>query len=92
MTFVADAAGPLTAGDITRLTLVALAIFTCYAFACLFWWGSLCGKCEGKGGFPSPSGKYWRPCPRCKGSPRKVRLGARVLRFVRRVLFTRNKD
>jgi hypothetical protein len=73
--------------DITRLTLAALLGAGVYAGACLFWPWTACEKCEGAGKFRSPSGKNWRPCPRCGGSGRKERFGAVVLRK----LFGRDK-
>lgn len=70
----------MTALDITWLVLAVLLGGAVYAGACRFWPWTNCGKCEGAGKFRSPSGKNWRPCPRCGGSGRKERLGAVVLR------------
>lgn len=70
------------AGGPGRLILYTLGAIAVYLAACRYWPYTACGKCDGKGRFRSPSGKSWRPCPRCKGSSRKERLGVRVLRVL----------
>jgi hypothetical protein len=57
----------------------ALIALGCYAFACWRWPYGACRKCKGRGRFPSPTTRYWRPCPRCGGTSRRVRVGRRVL-------------
>jgi len=54
-----------------------------YALACLVWPLAACRKCEGVGRFRSPSKKYWRPCPRCDGSGRRIRTGRYVVEWFR---------
>lgn len=58
--------------------LIIVAIWAAgYFVACAVWPWTACGHCEG-GKKRSPSGKAWRPCRRCKGTGRKVRLGRRI--------------
>lgn len=74
------AAGPATTGHpwllVAGLALITLFVYTA---ACWFWPYTSCGKCAGAGRFLSPTGKNWRKCPKCKGSPARLRTGRRVL-------------
>lgn len=67
--------------------LCGLAYVGWYAFLCWrFPWGR-CRKCKGAGRFyqdrkPNPQHpmrEFWRNCPRCGGTARRVRLGRRVM-------------
>lgn len=79
--FSQAASEPAGYAELTVLILIGIAV---YVFSTWFWpWGAECGKCEGKGKFRSPTGRYWRPCPKCKGKP-KVRWGRRVLDYIRK--------
>jgi hypothetical protein len=49
-----------------------------YLCACAWWPYAACRWCSGAGRKMSPSGKYWRPCRRCKGSATRVRFVRRV--------------
>ncbi|MCA1676156.1 MAG: hypothetical protein LC799_29600 [Actinobacteria bacterium] len=53
-----------------RLLLIALFPFTA------------CRACRRRGRFQR--GNYWRPCHRCSGSARRLRLGRRVWQWVTR--------
>ncbi|MFI7587893.1 hypothetical protein ACIB24_12545 [Spongisporangium articulatum] len=61
------------------LALAALGLVAGYWFACRFWPYAACWRCNGTGKLPSPSGKRFRTCPRCKGTGRRLRLGRHVL-------------
>lgn len=76
--------------------LCGLVYVAWYAFLCWrFPWGR-CRRCKGAGRFlqggkarpDAPMREFWRPCPRCGGSARRVRLGRRVLEL----LIVREKD
>lgn len=54
--------------------LIVLLLLAGYLVACRIWPYASCGRCQGSGRSPSPSGKAWRPCTRCKGSGRRRRL------------------
>jgi hypothetical protein len=57
------------------LVLVILVGGALYAVSCSIWPYTACARCD-SGKLRSPSGKAWRPCPRCKGSGKRRRLGA----------------
>ncbi|MFC4000752.1 hypothetical protein ACFS2C_11840 [Prauserella oleivorans] len=63
--------------DLVAAVLVAALI---YGTSLAIWPYTACGRCSGAGKRRSPSGKAWRPCPRCGGTGRKERLGRRLLR------------
>lgn len=67
----------------TTLILLTLGALTIYTAACAFWPYMACRRCKGAGKRRSPSGKAWRPCPRCVGTGRRVRLGRRVYEALR---------
>lgn len=69
----------LAAEHAGTLALLGLAWAGWYTFACLFWPFVACGHCEG-GKRRAPGRRAWRPCPRCKGKGKKIRLGRRVWR------------
>lgn len=58
--------------------LAVIAAAAGYWIACAFWPFAACAWCGGDGRKKSPSGKYWRPCRRCKGTGTRVRTGRRV--------------
>jgi hypothetical protein len=62
--------------------LIALALLASagYVVAAWFWPYTACRKCGGAGRFRSPSGRSWRPCPRCGGSGTRERLLSRARR------------
>lgn len=62
------------------LTALPLALLgaAAYAIACGIWPFKACRRCDGASKLRSPSGHAWRPCPRCKGSGRRLRTGRRV--------------
>ncbi|GAA2850178.1 hypothetical protein GCM10010472_04040 [Pseudonocardia halophobica] len=66
-------------------TLIALALgaLVVYVAACAWWPFMACRRCLGTGKKRSPSGKAWRPCPRCGGNGRRVRLGRRIYEIFR---------
>lgn len=41
-------------------------------------WARCQGECGGKGTVPDKSGKHWRDCRTCGGSPKRLRFGAWV--------------
>lgn len=59
---------------------VVLVVAGLYLGSLAIWPYTACGRCSGAGKRRSPSGKAWRPCPRCGGTGRKERLGRRLLR------------
>lgn len=63
-----------------RALLAALALVAAlvYAAACWRWPFTSCGRCNGAAKLRSPSGRNWRPCPRCKGRGSKLRAGRRA--------------
>jgi hypothetical protein len=65
------------------LTVAALVWSAFKGWQALIWPYAACGHCSGSGRHRSPCGANWRLCRRCKGSGRKVRLGARMLRGLR---------
>ena len=58
--------------------LVLAALGGGYAAVCARWPLARCRACHGSGKSPSPSGKAFRRCPRCKGSGERLRFGARL--------------
>lgn len=60
------------------LLLLVLAVSIVYLGACAFWPFAACRRCSGTAKLKSPTGKAWRPCPRCGGTGRRVRVGRRV--------------
>lgn len=79
------AATATTTGDAVKGWLIVIAggliWLGVYAFACWRWPWTTCTKCEGKGKFTSPSGKNFRKCPKCKGSPTRMRTGRRIFNW-----------
>jgi hypothetical protein len=69
--------------DTAALFLAALVVTACYLGACAIWPFGACGRCDGNGKIRSPSGRAWRPCPRCKGSGGRLRLGRHVWNHLR---------
>jgi len=65
------------------LATLALLATAGYLLACTWWPYTACGRCHGTGKHRSPSGKAWRPCRRCKGSGRRVRVGRRLFEAAR---------
>jgi hypothetical protein len=63
--------------------LLGLAALAGYLVVCAVWPFAACRWCGGSGKHRSPSGKAWRPCRRCRGSGRRVRLGRRVFEAMR---------
>ena len=61
------------------LTAAGLCWLAGYAIACTIWPWASCKKCGGAGIRQSPTGRAFRNCPRCKGSPRRLRTGRRIL-------------
>jgi hypothetical protein len=57
----------------------AVILLALYLAACWIWPYVDCGKCKGAGRSRSPSGKGYRRCSRCKGSPERVRWGAKLI-------------
>jgi hypothetical protein len=62
------------------LIALGLVVLAGYVLACWFWPLTRCGRCHGAGRFRSPSGRSWRPCPRCGGSGSRERLLGRTRR------------
>ncbi len=60
--------------------LVGLAL---YALTCLSMPFVMCRKCAGAGKVQSRSGRVSRPCKRCKESGRRLRLGRKVINYLR---------
>ncbi len=75
---------PLTAATATDtlplgwLTLAALLWTAGYIAACAVWPFTSCRRCHGAAKLRSPSGRAWRPCPRCAGTGTKLRAGRRA--------------
>jgi hypothetical protein len=68
------------------MTVVALIVvfwLAGYSLACVVWPYAACRKCKGAGKFRSPSKKFWRPCPRCSGSGRRIRVGRVLVEWFR---------
>lgn len=57
------------------LIIAALGTLMLYITACAVWPFVSCRRCKGTGKLRSPGGRAWRPCPRCEGSGRRVRVG-----------------
>lgn len=54
-----------------------------YAVSCIVWPYTACGMCNGTRKLRSPSRRAWRPCGRCGGEGKVVRLGRRVYERLR---------
>ncbi|HEU5161144.1 MAG TPA: hypothetical protein VFU43_29380 [Streptosporangiaceae bacterium] len=54
----------------------------CYVIACAIWPFKPCTRCDGRGKFPSPSGRAWRYCRHCDDGA-KLRAGRRVYNHLR---------
>jgi hypothetical protein len=65
------------------LTVLVLFLAAGYVLACVIFPYAACRWCGGSGKHPSPSGKAWRVCRRCKGRALRVRLGRRVFDALR---------
>lgn len=65
------------------LVLLALTAAAGYVVACAIWPFAACRWCSGTGKRRSPTGKAWRPCGRCGGKGRRVRLGRRIFEALR---------
>lgn len=71
-------------GNIYALAFAAAALWAvCYAVACAIWPFKPCTRCDGRGKFPSPSGRSWRYCRRCSGTGAKLRAGRRIYNHLR---------
>ena len=53
----------------SALILPLLIVTACYITACVVWPFRACRKCDGIGRRPSPSGRAFRYCHRCKDIP-----------------------
>lgn len=58
--------------------LLILGLLALYVVSIAVWPYTACGACQG-GKHHSPTGKNHRPCGRCDGSGKKVRLGSRLI-------------
>lgn len=76
---LSELAATAAAHPVGTLVLAGLTWACWYTFACWWWPFVSCGWCEG-GKRRAPGRRAWRPCPRCKGKGRKVRLGRRMWR------------
>ena len=65
--------------------LAALAVLWAagYLAACAYWPFTPCRRCQGTARLPSPSGRAWRRCPRCRGTGHRIRTGRQVLDWIR---------
>lgn len=70
-----------TAGQLILAAVVLLWIAS-YALACYVWPFARCKRCTGTGTRPSPSGKAFRVCRKCKGRGRRIRTGRRVFNWL----------
>lgn len=60
------------------IVIVVLAVIGLYILAGLFWPFASCRKCNGGGRLRSPARRYWRACPRCGGTGRRLRFIAQL--------------
>lgn len=67
------------------LVVVLLVLAAGYAASCAWWPFVACRRCSGTAKLRSPFGRAFRPCPRCKGTGRRLRLGRRLHNAVSRV-------
>lgn len=72
-----------TAVVVAVTVLTGLVAAAAYWVACLLWPFTACLKCDGDGKTRSPSGKTWRPCRRCDGTGRRLRVGRHVINYLR---------
>ncbi len=54
-----------------------------YAIACWLWPFTRCGRCKGTGRRPSPTGKAWGPCRKCKGKAARIRTGRKTFNWLK---------
>lgn len=67
----------MTASQVGMLTLVGLAALAYYAIRAQLHPHTRCdGECGGRGMVSDDSGKHWRDCRTCGGSPKRLRFGA----------------
>jgi hypothetical protein len=72
------AANAVTAADIHALMFAGAALWAiCYVIACAIWPFKPCTRCDGRGKFPSPSGRNWRYCRHCTDGL-VLRIGRRI--------------
>lgn len=64
----------------TRLIVVIAFVSGLYVLSVLVWPYTGCPTCSAAGKHHSPNGANFRLCRQCKGSGKKVRLLARLLR------------
>jgi len=69
------------------VALAALAFVGWRLLAILLFPYAPCWHCRGSG--KHRSGKYWRPCRKCKGTGRRTRLGRRIWNWTRTTTTTR---
>ena len=62
----------------TATAVTVLLLLAGYAAAVAFWPFVACRRCDGSGKLRSPFGRAFRPCPRCKGTGRRLRFGRRI--------------
>jgi hypothetical protein len=70
-----------TASWLATLALV-VGVPGAYAVSCWWWPYAACRRCNGDGKLSRRDGKVWRPCPRCKTSGRRLRIGRRLYHYV----------
>ncbi|OLT12252.1 hypothetical protein BJF78_24635 [Pseudonocardia sp. CNS-139] len=66
------------------LILLALVAAGVYVVVAVIWPLKRCRWCSGTGRWRSPFDSAWRPCGRCGGSGRRVRLGRQLYEAFRR--------
>ena len=77
---------------VSLTTIAILAAVTLgYVAACAYWPFGACRACRGTGKSRSPFKKFWRPCHRCSGTGRRVRLGRRVHTWLKHEYRSGNK-
>jgi hypothetical protein len=54
-----------------------------YMLHCIVWPFRSCRKCEGRGRFPSPSGRSWQYCSHCGGRGAQLRFGRRLWAYLK---------
>lgn len=61
------------------LILLIACVVAVWAVGLLLWPFCPCGRCGGSGKNTGSNGKRWGTCRRCKGTGRRLRLGARLM-------------
>jgi Zn finger protein HypA/HybF involved in hydrogenase expression len=64
------------------LVLAAAGALALYLVTCRIWPYGNCRRCHGSSKLHSPTGRSFRPCPRCKSTGRRLRIGRRVLNYM----------